>query len=302
MIRRMPPLNALKAFEAAARHLSFTKAAQELNVTQAAISHQVRTLEEYLSASLFNRSSQRLSLTESGRTLLPNITQAFNLVEKGYQNLHRQTAHPKLTIKAPSSFSVQWLMPRLVAYQKLVPDIEISLSAQDNDLEFFQEIFDIEIRYLFDRDKEAGKTLLFKEEIFPVCSPVLLTQAKPLLVAADIVQHALLHINFYPEDWQMWLEHAGVEGVEYERGHRFDQSVLTLEAAVQGLGIAMGRTPIVDQKLKSGELVAPFSEKLPSSGGYWLMIKADVDTPAHVAHFRQWIIDLARIENQRVIN
>lgn len=298
MSRRMPPLNALKAFEAAARLLSFTLAAQELNVTQAAISHQVRTLEEYLGATLFDRSYQRLALTEAGRSFLPSLTQAFDLVAKGYQDLTCESRQLKLNIKAPSSFSVQWLMPKLAQYQAMHPNIAINLSAQDNDFDFFPQAFDVEIRYLFEADVTdtagtqggAQKTLLFKEQIFPVCSPTLLKAGETLISAADFARHSLLHINFYPEDWQMWFTHIGLEDAISDTGHRFDQSVLTLEAAVQGLGIAMGRTPIVDQKLASGQLIAPFKERLQSSGGYWLIVKADIQSRPHVQQFRQWLV------------
>ncbi len=290
MVRRMPPLNALKAFEAAARLLSFTNAAQELNVTQAAISHQIRTLEEYVGSTLFERSHQRLALTQAGKKLLPYLTQAFDLVADGYQNLESQDQQLKLNIKAPSSFSVQWLMPKLALYQKIYPDVAISLSAQDNDFEFFPQAFDLEIRYLFEPQHSSNKILLFKEHIFPVCSPSLLAPHETLSSAEDFARHSLLHINFYPEDWQMWFEHIGLEGIDCDSGHRFDQSVLTLEAAVQGLGIAMGRTPIVDQKLASGVLISPCSERIESAGGYWLEVKADMQLRPHVAQFRDWLV------------
>lgn len=291
MVRRMPPLNALKAFEAAARLLSFTNAAQELNVTQAAISHQIRTLEEYVGSTLFERSHQRLALTQAGKKLLPYLTQAFDLVADGYHNLDSDKQQLKLNIKAPSSFSVQWLMPKLAIYQEQHPDVAISLSAQDNDFEFFPQAFDVEIRYLFEPQNNSNKILLFKEHIFPVCSPSLLTSQETLTSAEDFAKHNLLHINFYPEDWQMWFEHIGLKGVDCDSGHRFDQSVLTLEAAVQGLGIAMGRTPIVDQKLASGTLIAPCSERLQSAGGYWLEVKADMQLRPHVEQFRDWLVD-----------
>ena len=291
MIRRMPPLNALKAFEAAARLLSFTNAAQELSVTQAAISHQIRTLEEYVGTSLFERSHQRLALTQSGKKLLPFLTQAFDLVADGYHNLDNQNQQLKLNIKAPSSFSVQWLMPKLAKYQEQFPKVAISLSAQDNDFDFFPQAFDVEIRYLFEPQDSSHKVLLFKEQIFPVCSPSLLQQGETLKSVEDFAKHNLLHINFYPEDWQMWFEHMGLKGADCDSGHRFDQSVLTLEAAVQGLGIAMGRTPIVDQKLASGALIAPFEDRLQSTGGYWLDIKADMQLRPHVEQFRDWLLE-----------
>jgi LysR family glycine cleavage system transcriptional activator len=290
----MPPLNALKAFEAAARHLSFTKASEELNVTQAAVSHQVKMLEEYFGITLFNRAHQRLTLTDAGRSYLPKLTQAFDLIAEGYLGLHQEKLFTRLNIKAPSSFSSQWLVPRLHRFQASHPDIDIRLSAQDNDIDFFPDAFDVEIRYLLGNGHQPNSTLLLKEEIFPVCSPRLLEGDHPLKTPEDLRHHTLLHINFYPEDWKMWLDKAEVSDIDYERGHRFDQSVLTLKAATQGLGVAMGRTPIASPELKNGSLVAPFDIKLNSSGGYWLIFKSDVETRQPVVELKEWMLQEAR--------
>ena len=290
MNRRMPPLNALKAFEAAARHLSFTAASAELNVTQAAISHQVRTLENYLGLNLFNRAHQRLSLTSAGKSYLPMLTKSFDLIGMGYKEIITEKGSTRLNIKAPSSFSVQWLLPRIAHYQQIHPNVDIHLSAQDNDIDFFPEAFDIEIKYLLEPCLNKDSSLLFEEEIFPVCSPALLTGLEPLLQPSDLANHRLLHINFYPEDWAMWLAHAGVNGVNYELGHRFDQSMLTLKAAIHGTGIALGRTPIVDHKIANGSLVEPFNIRLSSQGGYWLTTKSDLTTCTHVADFKHWLL------------
>jgi LysR family glycine cleavage system transcriptional activator len=212
----MPPLNALKAFEAAARHLSFTAASAELNVTQAAISHQIRTLEDYIGLNLFNRAHQRLSLTSAGKSYLPMLTKSFDLIGLGYKEIITDKISTRLNIKAPSSFSVQWLLPRIADYQRQHPSIDVHLSAQDNDIDFFPEAFDIEIQYLLEPCLKDHSTLLFAEEIFPVCSPKLLAGPEPLLQPSDLAKHRLLHINFYPEDWAMWLAHAGVTSVNSE--------------------------------------------------------------------------------------
>lgn len=299
MNRRMPPLNALKAFEAAARHLSFTLASAELHVTQAAISHQVRTLEEYIGLSLFNRTHQRLSLTDAGKAYLPKLTAAFDLIGQGYKDVSSDKTSTRLNIKAPSSFSVQWLVPRLAKFQQQYPHINVHLSAQDNDIDFFPEAFDIEIRYLIGACVDNHSSLLFKEQIFPVCSPELLTGPDALLEPSDLAKHKLLHINFYPEDWAMWLAHAGVNNVKCELGHRFDQSMLTLKAAKHGAGVALGRSPIVNYKLANGSLVEPFNIRLPSLGGYWLTTKSDLATHPHVADFKQWLLQEYQPEYQQ---
>jgi LysR family glycine cleavage system transcriptional activator len=289
MNRRMPPLNGLKAFEAAARHLSFTKAADELSVTQAAVSHQVRTLEDYFNIAMFNRNPHGLTLTSAGKTYLPILTEAFDMIAEGYKSLPNEEDPLTLNIKAPSSFSVLWLVPRLKEFQKSHPQININLSAQDNDIEFFPEAFDIEIQYEFKENNVKESLLLFKEEIFPVCSPDFLKGENPLKEPADLAQHTLLHINYYPEDWEMWLEQAGVSEMNHSNDHRFDQSLLTLNAAAQGLGIAMGRTPIVNHQLATGTLIEPFGIRLKSQGGYRLFTNTNFETKKHVEQFKEWI-------------
>jgi LysR family glycine cleavage system transcriptional activator len=291
----MPPLNALKAFEAAARHLSFTKAAEELSVTQAAVSHQVRMLEDYFNITMFNRSHQRLTLTDAGKSYLPRLTSAFDLIADGYKELPNDQSTPKLNIKAPSSFSVQWLIPKLKSYQQLYPNVDIRLSAQDNDLDFFPEAFDIEIQYHLGENTNKAGILLFKEEIFPVCSPGFIGEQGSLSSPAELANHTLLHINYYPEDWKMWLAQAGVKDIDCSRGYRFDQSILTLEATTQGLGVAMGRTPIVNHKLANGALVEPFNIRLKSQGGYWLFTQTNVEVKKHVEQFKEWISNQVRL-------
>ena len=296
MNRRMPPLNALKAFEAAARLLSFTAASAELNVTQAAISHQVRTLETYLGLELFNRAHQRLSLTHAGKSYLPMLTQSFDLIGLGYKEIITDKKSSRLNIKAPSSFSVQWLVPRIANYQRQHPGIDVHLSAQDNDINFFPEAFDIEIQYFLEPCSNPHSTLLFAEEIFPVCSPKLLAGPNPLRHPSDLAKHQLLHINFYPEDWAMWLNYAGISHINADLGHRFDQSMLTLKAAKHGVGIALGRCPIVNHKLANGSLVEPFNIRMPSQGGYWLTTKSDLATCTHVADFKHWLLQQCHVE------
>jgi len=246
--------------------------------------------KNYIGLSLFNRGHQRLSLTSAGKAYLPKLTKSFDLIGIGYKEIITDKSSNRLNIKAPSSFSVQWLLPRIASYQQQHPDIDVHLSAQDNDIDFFPEAFDIQIQYLLEPCLNNDSTLLFEEEIFPVCSPELLTGSSPLLEPADLANHRLLHINFYPEDWAMWLAHAGVDNVNFERGHRFDQSMLTLKAAIHGSGIALGRSPIVNQKLANGSLVEPFNLRLPSQGGYWLTTQADLTTCPHVAEFKHWLL------------
>jgi len=290
-MRKMPPLNALKAFEAAARHQSFTKASEELKVTQAAISHQVRTLEDYCGLALFVRSNQKLRLTAAGRAYLPKLTMAFDLIADGYLELEGDKQHPRINIRTSSSFAVHWLVPRLDDFKRLYPEVDIRLSAQDDDLAFFPDEFDIEVRYLIEPPHHEHSQLLFRERIFPVCSPGLASGEQPLQTPADLANHELLHINFYPEDWAMWLQRAEVEDIDCERGHRFDQTVLTLAAAEQGLGVAMGRTPLVNGPLAEGRLVKPFELSLESTGGYWLLTRPDSEDREQVKGFCQWLVE-----------
>ncbi|WP_434361840.1 transcriptional regulator GcvA [Parasalinivibrio latis] len=293
MTRKIPPLNALKSFEAAARHLSFTKSAEELHVTQAAVSHQVRSLEEFLGVTLFTRAHQSLNLTDAGKAILPKLSDALDLIEESYQDLYAESQTVRLNIKAPSTFTQRWLLRYIGEYQTHHPNVDIRLSAIDNDTDFFPDAFDLEIRYEIGECDAENAHLIFTEQVFPVCHPSFLQGEKAIKTPSDLTQHRLLHINLYPEDWAMWLRSANVTDIDPAKGYRFDQTSLTMEAAMNQLGVALGRSPVIDGILEKGELVEPFNHRIQSRGGYWLIVKNDLSGRlAHVSDFKDWILHI----------
>ena len=249
-MRRLPPLNALKAFEAAGRHLSFTRAADELFVTQAAISHQIKALEEFLGVSLFRRQNRNLLLTDIGQAYLPPLSNAFDTIDTATQRLQRQDQAGILNISVLGSFAAKWLVPRLGHFTDLHPDITVRILADDKIVDFNQEEIDLAIRYSRIPDSNLHSEKFMTEEFFVVCSPRLLTGATPLNTPKDLCHHTLLHDQMR-EDWQMWLDHAGVK-VEPRRSVGFSHSNMVLDAAVDGLGVALGRSILVADDIAAG--------------------------------------------------
>ena len=222
MATRLPPLNALRTFEAAARHLSFTKAADELFVTQAAVSHQIRTLEEHLGTVLFRRMNRSLMLTDEGQALLPAVREAFDLLSAGVRRVQDLCSGGALTISTTPSFAASWLVGRLARFQALHPEIELQLSATARLVDFAREDIDCGIRYGMGDWPGLISQRLFQTALVPVCSPLLLNGANPLRRPDDLAQHTLLHALDDPDDWRLWLRAAGVGGVDPTRGLKFE--------------------------------------------------------------------------------
>ncbi len=282
----MPPLNALRAFEAAARHSSFTKAAAELNVTQAAISHQVKALEERLDAPLFKRNNRLLELTEPGRALLPDVTAAFDMLAAAAERFTSRQRPLVLTVLP--SFAAKWLLPRLRNLRERHPTLEVKLDTSDDVLDFALDEVDVAIRYGRGNWPNLASEHLMDEEIFPVCAPELLSKPAPLKTPSDLRHHVLLHDRMN-ETWAMWLKAAGARGVNPDRGPAFTHSAMVLAAAIDGLGVALARSPLVAGDLAAGRLVRPFSAALPAQGSYFFVCRpAEVEEPRVVA-LRDWL-------------
>jgi LysR family glycine cleavage system transcriptional activator len=295
MPRRLPPLNALRAFEAAARHLSFTQAAQELNVTQAAISHQVKALEERLGVLLFHRRGRTLMLSEAGQAYLPPVREAFDGLATATEGLIRRDSAGTLTVSCLSSFAVTWLVPRLKRFRDTEPDIDVRLSASDQLVDFAREDVDLAIRY--GRGDWSGLKVdrIMTEDITPVCSPKLLEGPKRLERPADLRHVTLLHEDMR-ESWRMWLLAAGVDDVDPERGPGFSHANMAIQAAVDGQGVALGRTPLVAAELAAGRLVKPFDISLPAEFAYYLVCPEATAERPKVRAFRAWLLEMAAEE------
>jgi LysR family transcriptional regulator, glycine cleavage system transcriptional activator len=293
MTGRLPSLNGLYAFEAAARHLSFTKAAAELNVTQTAISHQIRRLEEQLGIRLFVRRNRALALTREAQDYLPAVRAAFEDLRIATDRLHRPDRPQVLTVTTMTSFAVKWLVPRLPAFQEANPGIEVRVGTSPHLVDFRREDVDMAIRYGHGRWPGLRADWLMSEDIFPVCSPALLTGDKPLKKPEDLAHHTLLHVGAsgFSEDWRLWLTAAGLPpNLAAKPGLSFDIAVMALQVAIDGRGVAIGRSSFVEADLAAGRLVAPFDMRLPAAAGFYVVAPPETADTPKIARFRDWLI------------
>ncbi|MBL8708973.1 MAG: transcriptional regulator GcvA [Rhodospirillaceae bacterium] len=295
---RLPPLKAVRYFECAARHLSFTKAADELAVTHSAISHQIKALEEWLGVLLFERGARALSLTEAGRRYLPPVRSAFQLLAESAAELRAFPGAGPLTVSALPSLTSKWLVPRLHDFQMRHPEIEVRISATDRLDPVGEGDVDIGIRYGRGLWPGVEAELLLQDEVFPICSPNLLTGSAPLREPKDLVGFKLIsdmdwrraHFDFWPR----WLSEAGVPGLELKTNLTFNYSNLMIQAAIDGLGVALGNTMLAGDDIKSGRLVQPFQQTVKLDTGYYLIYGKGALRQTKVKAFRDWIV--AQIE------
>src|SRR5690348_883650 len=292
MATRLPSLNGLYAFAAAARHLSFTRAAAELNVTQTAISHQIRRLEQQLGLRLFVRRNRALALTREAQSYLPAVRAAFEDLRRATERLRRSERDGVLTVSTTPSLAAKWLVQRVAAFQDAHPGIEIRISASTQLVDFGREAeIDMAVRYGRGSWPGLRAHWLMAEEFFPVCSPALLAGDKPLKRPADLARHTLLHAMVSREDWQLWLTAAGLPvSLELKRGLSFDQSYMAIQAAIDGLGVALGRITLVEADLAAGRLVRPFDLVLPVEAGFYVVAPEETADAAKIALFRDWLI------------
>lgn len=290
MNRALPPLNSLRAFEVAARRLSFTRAAEELGVTQAAISHHIRILEEHFGFRLFWRLNNSLVLTETAEAYLPSVSQAFDLLCSGSETVRGTGEVQTLRISALPNFALRWLAPRLVDFKNRNMHIDIDLLTSYRGTDFLRENIDAAIRLGGDWH-ELNADYLFSSEMFPVCSPALLAE-RPLNEPRELAGHTLLHVSGSREDWPLWLAAAGASEVATDRGPSFDSYVLAMEAAAYGCGVAMACSGFVQDDLAKGRLVAPLSLRL-SRAEAWYLLWPKTRTSHTISLFRSWLLGQA---------
>ena len=287
--RRLPPLNALRAFEAAARHLSFTRAASELHVTQTAISHQIRALEERLGVRLFRRLPRGLLLTEEAQRYLPPIRDAFDQIALATERLTTVGASTTLTVSVLPSFATKWLVPRLGRFRAAHPDLDLRISASSQLVDFARDDVDVGIR--MGRGVYPGLRVerLLGESLVPVCSPQLLEGAPPLRRPEDLRHHLLLHDEDYA-GWELWLGLAGVDGVDARRGPIFTDSGMVVQAAAEGQGVALARRLLAAGDLAAGRLMQPFDVSIPHDLAYYLVCPEATAEQPKIAAFRSWLM------------
>ena len=292
MTGRLPSLNGLRAFEAAARHLSFTQAASELNVTQTAISHQIKRLEQELGVRLFVRQNRSLTLTPEASQYLPGVRAAFNDLKLATDRLLRKDQDHVLTVSTLASLAAKWLLPRLSAFQEAHPGIDVRITTSTGLVDFQRDNVDAAIRYGRGQWPGVRADWLMADEVFPVCSPALANGTKPLKCPEDLRDHVLLHTsNANSDDWRLWLTAAGLPAnLSKQPGVTFDLIFVTIQAAIDGIGVAMGRTSYVQDDIAKGRLVVPFKIALPADAGFYLVSpQARADSPK-LSAFREWLV------------
>jgi LysR family glycine cleavage system transcriptional activator len=291
MARRLPPLNSLKCFEAAGRLLSFTEAARELNVTQAAISHQIKVIEEFLDLSLFERYPRRLALSEQGKALLPDVTEAFDRVSQAIGSISQEQHSNLLSVRLAPSFAAKWLSPRLKYFWLQFPEIDLCLYHTHGAVDFERGEIDIAVTYGKGDWPGVVADKLLGLDFFPVCSPAFLRNDKPLTELDNLRYYSLLHDANY-ECWRDWLELAGVQGIDSDKGTIIDDTNVLIQAAIDGQGIALGSRTFVEDHLESGKLIKPFDINLVNDFCYYVVCpESHLKNPA-VRAFKEWLLSL----------
>jgi len=293
MARRLPPLNRLKSFEAAGRLLSFTRAAEELNVTQAAVSHQVKVIEEYLGISLFNRYPRRLSLTLQGKVLLPEVIEAFDRVSSAISAVKLDQPSNMLSVRLAPSFAAKWLSPRLKYFWLQYPEIDLCLYHAHPAVDFDREDIDIAVTYGKGDWPGVVAEPLLSLDFYPVCTPAFMNNDKPLSDINNLYYYTLLHDANY-ECWADWLKLAGIDGINTRKGTIIDDTNVLIQAALDGQGVALGSTPFVQDHLDSGRLVKPFNINLSNEFAYYIVCPPGHLKKPAVKAFKDWMIELTR--------
>jgi LysR family glycine cleavage system transcriptional activator len=312
MVYRLPPLNALRAFEAAARHLSFKKAALELSVTPTAVSHQIKLLEESLDLPLFERLTRALALTPQGEAMLPKVREGLECFAAAVESAHTQAELGRLIVVVPPSFATRWLVPRLRRFAVAQPSLSLhvtrSLSTIDGNqaagvadpVDLRQEDSLVAIRFGSGICPGHQVDRMFGSDYIAVCSPSLLAAEPPMRVPADMRHQVLLHDDGAGDrigpGWEDWFRLAGVSGVDTRAGPHFGDAGMAYVAALDGLGVALASRPLVATAIAQGRLVVPFDIAVGQSHAYYLVIAESIVKRPAVLAFREWLLEEARTE------
>ena len=291
MAFRLPPLSSLRVFEAAARHHSFRKAAEELNLTASAVSHAIQTLENWLGAELFSREARGLRLTSAGEAYAPFVNQALSVLAEATARLPGRKATGTLSISSAPTFASRILLLRLEKFAAAFPDISVTIDTSHRLVDLALDDFDIALRFMSTEKPAPNWTLLATEMLLPVCSPAL---KKKLGLRSDadlLAQAPLIHCTAVSADWHYWFRETGTAmPASIDRGLRVDSMQMAFDAALRGLGVVLGRMPLADDEIESGRLVPLVSRPIPSGSGYWLVTaQTDFQKP-EVKRFRNWLL------------
>lgn len=295
MRRQLPSLNGLRAFEAAARHLSFTRAAEVLFVSQAAVSHQIKALEQQLGQILFRRKTRALELTDAGRRLYPPVQQAFDLLEQGVQDVAKRKNRQSLNISVLPSFASGWMVQRLGRFTARFPEIQVRLEPNSRLTDFQADDTDICIRYGLGNYPDLTVEHLMDEDLFPVCVPSI---AEDLHSPEDLAGITLLHDDSHAE-WRTWLEACGVDFSRFGHGIVYTDAAIVIQAALEGQGVALARRELCRESIQSGRLVRPFEFSLTSPFAYYLVYPEHHAERPELQAFRAWLFEEVAIDQGR---
>jgi LysR family glycine cleavage system transcriptional activator len=299
MLRRLPPLNGLKAFEAAARSESFTRAAEELCVTQGAVSHQVKALEATLGVKLFNRERQRLVITEAGREYLAVVRDALDRIAVGTERLVQRQNSGVLTVSTSPDFAAKWLVNRLGHFAEAHPGIDLRVSATMHHVDFAREEVDLAVRHGDGNWAGFDVRRLCTEQLFAVCSPKFLSGRNRITKPQDILNFPLLHLDDR-KAWSKWFDAAGVTDADVSHGPVLNRASMLIDAAVNGQGVALARTALAAWDLINGRLVRPVDVSLRLSKSYWIVCPKATSALPKIATFRDWLLAEAADDARRL--
>jgi len=291
---RLPPLPALRFFEAAGRHLSFKRAAAELNVTPSAVSHGILGLEHALGTALFVREARGLSLTPAGADYLTYVSEALSLISIGTQRLPGRRTDRMIAVSCAPIFASRWLLPRLQGFSRHWPKTSVTVDTSRRQVAFSIDGFDFAIRMSRSPQGGEGWTRLLGQQLVPVCSPAYRASLVDGRGQADLRRAILIHLTTASEDWQAWLDARGIDDLDMNGGLRFDTMELAFDAAVAGFGVALGRKPFVDRELASGALVEVGTEPIVAETAYWLVSSEASDRRPDLRGFKRWLISETR--------
>lgn len=290
MARRMPPFAALRAFEGAARLGNLRLSGEELSLSVSAVSHQIKSLEEFLGTALFHRDKNKLQLTAPGKDYLLELTRALDLIASATARIEQERHSNSVSINLFSSLAAMWLLPRLASFRKLEPDVDVRVITANEPIDFRSGLLDMAIRY-GDKPPETGKTtLLFRDVAFPVCAPAYRDEFPRFDPSSDLSRQTIITTQSSPGEWTEWFSYIGFTGKPPEHTIEFDSRALALEAAMDGLGIAMGRTPYVDRALAAGRLVRFNKRTLSTGQSYFLAMTESAMRSKAARSFSNWLI------------
>lgn len=306
MIDLFPGLRSLRAFDSAAAHLSFTQAAEDLHVTPAAISHQIKELENQLGVELFTRTSRSMRLTREGEILKAAAHESLEILSRSLQRIRRLENRKQIRVSASPSLAAKWLVPRLDRFLGQQPGADVRVDVSHSVIDFDREDIDIAIRFGEGRYPGLRAELLFQDKVFPVCSPKIITKDKPLRSPRDLLRHTLIHLDWEAQgspwpNWKMWMKASGIDEFDDRAGLHFGQTSFAVQAAIDGMGVALGDSNLVADDLASGRLVKPFelSLRAPKQFAYYVITRVDTADAPMVEAFRDWCLAEARLTESR---